>query len=663
MPQIHLVFVWHMHQPFYKDLVTGEHKLPWTRLHALKDYYGMVKILDDFPTVHQTFNLVPSMLVQIRECAEGKASSPFITVAIKPAQDLSEAEQEFLLRYFFQANVSHMIFRYPRYASLYNVWLASGRDARRAIRLAWFDEEYQDHDPEVRALIAKEQDYALADQALAYRKQLEILGRVIPAYREFSARGQIELSTTPFYHPILPLLCDSNIASISHPGVPLPSRFRYPEDARHQILSARAFMEKEFGQAPAGMWPSEGSVSDETLGIAADAGFQWIATDNGVLARTLQKSAGAELTYRSYRWTRDGQSIDVLFRDHYLSDLIGFSYSKMGAAEAAEHFLHHIRVNSQPALDRGEDVLVPIILDGENAWEHFPRNGRPFLRELYRRITEAPDLRALTVSEALQLHQPQPLSHIFPGSWINANFDVWIGAEEDNKAWELLLRARQRYDDAAPNLPEENRKLAHEELMIAEGSDWCWWYGPEHASDNRVEFDQLYRDHLANVYRALRLAPPEELSRPILQAKAMDVHEPPAARIAPVIDGEVTSYFEWMGAGHYAVDPRSGSMHSQKPATRDLYYGADETNLYLRLDFELGVDFTSVELRTETAAVPLLGNQDVQSAYKRVFESRIPLDTLGLAIGQTLRFRIVIANGALPLDVVPRDGWIDFTAS
>ena len=678
MPQIHLVFVWHMHQPFYKDLVTGEHKLPWTRLHALKDYYGMVKVLEDFPTVHQTFNLVPSMLVQIRELAEGKASSPFITVTTKPAQDLSEAEQEFLLRYSFQANVGHMIFRYPRYAGLYNAWLASGRDARRARRFfssqdlrdlqvisqtAWFDEQYQDHDPDVRALIAKERDYSLADQAVTYRKQLEILGRVIPTYREFSVRGQIELSTTPFYHPILPLLCDSNIASVSHPGVPLPTRFRHPEDARYQVTTARSFMQQEFGRAPAGLWPSEGSVSDEALGIVAEAGFQWIATDNGILARTLQKSAGADLTYRSYRWNRNGLSIDVLFRDHYISDLIGFVYSKMGAVEAAEHFLHHIRVNSQPALDRGGDVLVPIILDGENAWEYYPRNGRPFLRELYGRIAEAPDLLALTVSEALQLQRPQPIDHIFPGSWINANFDIWIGAEEDNKAWEYLLRARQQYDEIALSLPEENRRLAYEELMIAEGSDWCWWYGPEHATDNRAEFDQLYRDHLANVYRALRLSPPEELFRPILQEKAKDVHEPPASRIAPVIDGEVTSYFEWMGAGHYAVDPRSGSMHQQKPATRDLYYGTDEKNLYLRLDFDPGLDFTSVELRTETAALPLLENQDVESAYKRVFEARIPLDTLALTAGETLRFRVVIANDGLPLDIVPRDGWIDFTAS
>jgi alpha-amylase/alpha-mannosidase (GH57 family) len=205
---------------------------------------------------------------------------------------------------------------------------------------------------------------------------------------------------------------------------------------------------------------------------------------------------------------------------------------------------------------------VPIILDGENAWEYYYQNGRPFLRELYRRISNSLDMVALTVSEALKLDNPRPLDHIFPGSWINANFDVWIGAQEDNKAWEYLLRARQKYDEAASSVSEDNRRLAFEELMIAEGSDWCWWYGPEHQSENRREFDELYRQHLSNVYRALNLPVPDELTHPILTTYSADLHEPPANPIHPVIDGEVTSYFEWMGAGHYHAWPEVGSSRS-----------------------------------------------------------------------------------------------------
>jgi alpha-amylase/alpha-mannosidase (GH57 family) len=663
-----------MHQPLYKDLVTGEYRLPWTRFHALKDYYGMVKVLEDFPDVHQTFNLVPSMVLQIQDYASGKAADPFLDLAVKAAEALTEAEQEFILRYFFQANSARLIYRYPRYGELFDAWQKSGVNPQRARRLfsiqdfrdlqvlsqlAWFDEEFQANDPEVKALIAKERKYSLADQALMARKEREIISRVVPVYKEFAARGQIEISTTPFYHPILPLVCDSNIAAVSHPGVPLPSRFRYSDDARHQLRTAREFIAREFGHAPVGLWPSEGSVSDEALSLAAEVGFEWAASDNGVLARTLNKTAGPKVTYRSYLWGQSGRQIRMIFRDHFLSDEVGFVYAKLSSDEAASQFLDRIRANALPLTARGSDVLVPIVLDGENAWEYYFQNGRPFLRELYRRISASSDLAALTVSEALKLDEPKPLDHIFPGSWINASFDVWIGAHEDNKAWEYLLRARQKFDEVASALPEENRRLAFEELLIAEGSDWCWWYGPEHQSENRREFDELYRQHLANVYRALRLPPPEELSRPILTMQEPDLHEPPSNPIHPVIDGEVTSYFEWMGAGHYRPDNRSGAMHGGHSQVREVYYGTDRENLYLRLDFQNSPEFTKVELRTQGAAISLLDNPAVRFAQRKVLELQVPLHVLGTPKDQPIKFQLALLNGNLLLDIIPLDGWID----
>jgi alpha-amylase/alpha-mannosidase (GH57 family) len=665
---IHLCFVWHMHQPLYKDLSSGLYRLPWTRLHALKDYYGMVSILRDFPTVHQTFNLVPSLVIQIQEYASGQAADPFLTCATKPAEELSEPEQEFVLQYFFQANAGRLIYRYRRYGELYDAWLKSGANPQRARRifgpqdlrdlqvlsqLAWFDEEFQAHDHEVKSLLAKERNYSLDDQSIMARKQQQILREVIPVYQDFAARGQIEISTTPFYHPILPLLCDSNIAGVAHPGVPLPSRFHYPGDARHQLQTARDFIEREFGRAPAGLWPSEGSVSDEALSIAAELGFQWAASDNGVLAQTLHKTAGPDLTYHPYLWKQNNRQIRMIFRDHFLSDLIGFVYAKMGPAEAADHFLDRIRANTQPATAAGHDVLVPVILDGENAWEYYYLNGRPFLRELYHRIAASQDMVALTVSEAFARMEPRHLDHIHPGSWINANFDVWIGAQEDNKAWEYLLRARQKYDEVSPHVSEENRRLAYEELLIAEGSDWCWWYGPEHQSDNQREFDELFRDHLANVYRALHLLPPDELSRPILMGQALDFHEPPANPIHPVIDGEVTSYFEWMGAGHYRPDLRSGAMHADVHRISDLYYGTDDHNLYLRADFEGTTEFTKAELRTERGTISLFDKAEIHWAQCKILELQIPL-------------RLVVANFQLVLhqkegtqEAIPAEGRIE----
>ena len=672
MARIHLCFVWHQHQPFYKDLATGEYRLPWTRLHALKDYYGMVKILEEFPNVHQTFNLVPSMVVQVEEYAAGKAHDPFLECAVKAAESLTEAEQEFALRHFFQANAGRMIYRYPRYGELYDAWQRSGPNPQRARRifstqdlrdlqvlsqLVWFDEEFQAHDPEVKALIAKERNFSLQDQDVMARKQREIIAQVVPVHKEFAARGQIEISTTPFYHPILPLICDSAIAAVSHSGVPLPSRFRYPADARHQLKAAREFIELEFGRAPVGLWPSEGSVSDEALSLAAEVGFEWAATDNGVLAQTLHKTAGPDLTYRSYLWRQGKQGLRMIFRDHFLSDLIGFEYSKMGAAEAADHFLERIRANANPLSAGGSDVLVPIILDGENAWEYYYQNGRPFLRELYRRISNSLDLAALTVSEALKLDHPRLLDHIFPGSWINANFDIWIGAQEDNKAWEYLLRARRKYDELASSVSEDNRRLAYEELLIAEGSDWCWWYGPEHQSESRRQFDELYRHHLANVYTALNLPVPDELLHPILTTHSTDLHEPPVSPIHPVIDGEVTSYFEWMGAGHYQPDARSGAMHGRRAGVRDLYYGADDENLYLRFDFD-GAPETRLELRTTLETIPLLGHPEVESSHRKILELRVPFRLLAATKDQPLRFQLSVGN-----DSLPAEGWIELSST
>ncbi len=372
----------------------------------------------------------------------------------------------------------------------------------------------------------------------------------------------------------------------------------------------------------------------------------------------------------------------MLFRDHHLSDLIGFVYSRMDAADAAGHFLHQITENCRPMLSRGEDVLVPIVLDGENAWEYYDHNGRPFLRELYGRIQVNPDMSALTVSEALARITPRHLDHIFPGSWINANFDVWIGAEEDNKAWDCLLRARRTYEQVIEgvlghSLPEDRKKLALEELLIAEGSDWCWWYGPEHDSANRPDFDQLFRNHLANVYRALGLDPPDELSRPILSVVAKESHDVPAGAINATIDGEVTSYFEWLGAGRVRVDNRSGAMHGQRFVIQELRYGSNGSSLYLRLDFEeaavVSLFGASLKLhvapqaepsRVTTADLPISTgvhgqSGEIEYAYSRVLEIRVPLSYIGAGLQQRVKFQLSLWQHGLPLDALPQQGWLD----
>jgi hypothetical protein len=440
---------------------------------------------------------------------------------------------------------------------------------------------------------------------------------------------------------------------------------------------ARQYIQERFGGAPDGLWPSEGSVSEEVLGIAADSGFRWVATDNGVLARTLGRSIGCAEGYRPYAWRRGGREVRLVFRDHFLSDLVGFVYARMGAEEAAADLLNRIRENCGSVLAGGRDALVPIILDGENAWEYYEENGRPFLRALYRRISEDTQIAALTLREALERMEPEPLGHIFPGSWINSNFDIWIGAEEDNQAWEYLLRAREAYDRVISSpqgaaLSEESRRLALEELLIAEGSDWCWWYGPEHDSANRPEFDELYRDHLANVYRVLGLAPPDELSRPILKVPVRDFHAPPVGIVQPTIDGEVTSFFEWLGAGIYRVDGRSGAMHGRTPLIRELYYASDGASLYLRLDFEAGVaaslpgmevrinlDSASVRIHVEEGRAIVSEPEKAEAALRTVLETRLSLAAFGVEPGRPVRLQISLWRDGLPMDALPAQGSLE----
>jgi alpha-amylase/alpha-mannosidase (GH57 family) len=612
MPVLRVVVLWHQHQPFYKDLVSGKYRLPWVRLHALKDYYGMVKLLSEFPQVHQTFNLVPSLITQIQDYVSGTARDPFLDVAAKPAKDLTPGERQFALQYLFQANPTHMIGRYPRYRELWAHFQSSGSSPEQAeiyfqpqdftdlqvlSQIAWFDEFFLT-DPEIAGLIQKGRGYSLEDQRFAMARQRELLAKVLPAHAEAAQDGRIEISTSAFYHPILPLVCDTNVGAVSTPGLPLPqNRFRHPEDAREQLLRGLDLHQQVFGVRPRGVWPSEGSVSEEVLGIAQSLGVKWMATDEEVLGRSLgisfSRDSRGHLTgdlaaklYAIHRFENGKTEMHMIFRDHTISDLIGFVYSGMPPQEAASHLMHNIRQSAQPVLDTGNDAVVPIILDGENAWEYYPQSGREFLRRFYDALQRESRVEAVTVSEAIARHKHfAPLRSLVPGSWIHANFNVWIGAAEDNRAWDYLYNARNFYAQAAPAASATQRQLAFEEILIAEGSDWNWWYGPEHHSANDREFDELYRKHLSNVYQALGARPPDYLAQPILGGVMRPSVVPQTAYIHPRITGDMVRYFEWMGAAVYTADRRAGAMHGKLFLLDAVHAGIDETYVYGRLDF------------------------------------------------------------------------------
>jgi alpha-amylase/alpha-mannosidase (GH57 family) len=720
--KLRLLLLWHMHQPFYKDLVSGEYRLPWVRLHALKDYYGMVKVLEEFPQVHQNFNIVPSLVAQIEDYNSGIFKDPFWDVAAKPASELTVDERHFALTYLFQAHGEQMIGRYPRYRRLWEQVRAAGPDPANAAitfserdyrdlqvlsQIAWFD-EFHLADPAVRELIEKGQGYSEEDQRFVMSKQHEILKGVLPAYRDAASRGSVELSASPYYHPILPLLCDTDVGRESVPGLPLPSeRFRRPEDAEEQICRALDLHERTFGVRPVGMWPSEGSVSDEAVGIAAGLGVQWLATDEGVLGRSLGHEmsrdgdgfldrSSAEKLYNIYRWDREGQTMNMVFRDHRISDLLGFVYAGMGASEASGHLLSNVKRAAAPVLESGRDAVLSIILDGENAWESYEGNGREFLRRFYDGLQKDPQIEPITISEAIARQKPESfgkLRGLVPGSWINANFNVWIGAPEDNKAWDYLSHAREFYDDNASRVREDQRDLAYEELLIAEGSDWNWWYGPEHHSANDRDFDELYRKHLSNVYTTLGGVPPDHLTRPISGVPVRSIFAPQTAYVRPCIDGQVSSYFDWMGAAMLSSDRRGGSMHGKLFVLESIYAGIDETNLYVRLDFaanlpagetmatlhlglrdgeqtignfrldaeltQEGITGWKLHNDGETALASQGETNGVEIGFGKILAMKLPMALLGAVEGHTFNLRFVLYRDRLPIDALPQEGSLE----
>ncbi|MGE0703260.1 MAG: hypothetical protein AB7P22_04905 [Vicinamibacterales bacterium] len=611
-----MALLWHMHQPYYEDLVTGEHMLPWVRLHALKDYYGMAALLREFPDVRATFNLVPSLLVQIEAFAEDRARDRYLELSLRPAHELTDSDRSFVVRHFFHAQRQRMIDIYPRYAELAALRGDGPIDERRAgeiagrfsegdlrdlqvwHKLAWIDPFYLDGDPRIRALVDKGRDYTEDDKSTLRHVELALLKAVIPTYRELAEAGQIELSTSPFYHPILPLLCDTDIYHRTHPDAPNPRRrFAHPEDAREQLQRAVACHERFFGGRPAGVWPSEGSVSGAMVPLVAEAGLTWMATDELILARTLgtgftRDSDGQlqepEKLYRPYIVTAGGAQVACVFRDHALSDLIGFVYSGWSAERAADDFIGKLVAAGRRFSERsgGEEALIAVILDGENAWEHFPGGGRPFLRALYGRLSGHAELETVTMAEGCAAASTV-LPDIFPGSWIDGNFYIWIGHADDRTAWSQLADARDAVEEAA-NVPADAVTKAREEVLIAEGSDWFWWYGDDHSSEHDLEFDDLFQRHLRNAYRLLERTPPDELltSNISTGVPGAPVVEP-SALIRPTIDGEVTSYFEWLGAGRYDVREVAGAMHQAEPGVLVLdaiFFGFDDSHLFLRLD-------------------------------------------------------------------------------
>lgn len=691
-----VIFLWHQHQPYYKDALTNRYELPWVRLHATKDYYDMAALVGEFPAIRATFNLVPSLLIQLEDYASGKATDPFLELTLKSAGDLSFEDRLYLLKYFFMANWETMIYPQPRYRELLerrgrfvdrpDLARAQGyfheqdyRDLQVWFNLAWMDPYWRVHDPVVRALYEKGTHFQEEDKAALIAKQREICGLVIAKHRQLMDQGQIELSTSPFYHPILPLLCDTTSARTALPNLTLPQeRFQHPEDAQRQVQKAIECYERCFGRKPAGMWPSEGSVSERLIPLLAQAGVQWTASDEGVLFHSLPPHASREELYQPYQVQGEGRSLQMIFRDRSLADAVGFVYSSWEPQAAVADFLkrlHAIRLAVKA--DGSEAPVASIILDGENCWEYYRQDGQEFLRRLYDALSQEPLIRTVTVSQFLHDHPPHAtLPSLWAGSWINANFAIWIGHKEDTRAWDLLAKTRnilEEYTRAHPDQPANPQlQAAWEEVYIAEGSDWFWWYGDEFSSSHDDIFDALFRKHLMNVYTLLGLKVPDELYVAIKGREWRRTVKPPTDFVIPKLDGHITNYFEWQGAGSYQVGPTGFAMAQVDHVVSAIYYGFDLESLFLRLDLRLPIEdpyLTHILFRIIfldpphwEAALRVQGSErcefhlherDTQGtilktqpldqvAAKRVVELAIPFGLLPRQVGDPIEFVIAV---------------------
>ncbi|MBI4974316.1 MAG: glycoside hydrolase [Candidatus Omnitrophica bacterium] len=536
MKRLDVAFIWHMHQPYYKDVITGKYLMPWVRLHGVKDYFPMAALVEKFENVKATFNMVPVLAEQLNDYVQNDASDILLDLTIKKASDLTLDEKFQVLNNFFRVNFKRFIEPNARYSQLLikrgmNVSAPALKkiiknfsdgdllDLQVLFKLSWFHSFGIDEDFNLKSLVEKKESYMEEDKEYVIFKQKQILSQILPLYRRLQDTGRIEITTTPYYHPILPLLCDTSIARRSSPAMRLPKqRFAHPEDAELQIEEAIKYHTEQFGRPPRGMWPSEGSVSEEALDIVISKGIDWIAADEDILFRSLL-SSDRRVTYQPYRLKRDSRTLNIVFRDKNLSDMISFTYNSWDQVKAAEDLLGHFRrilENLRRDADRG---LATIVMDGENAWEYYEDNGRTFFERLYSNLDgKESSINSTTVSEYLTAEpHRKTITNIFPGSWINHNFEIWIGEEQDNLSWEYLVRTRrdlERYTkeaDKHSGVDMSNIRKAWRELYIAEGSDWNWWYSGKAKAGKDNPFDRLYRMHLKNVYRFLKRPVPDFL--------------------------------------------------------------------------------------------------------------------------------------------------------
>ncbi len=649
-----LLILWHMHQPYYKNPISGEFELPWVFLHGIKDYIDMPWQAGRFKGLKITFNLTPSLIVQLNEYSRKEVKCRFLNLMKKKVNDLSLEEKKFLARFFLNPSMKRLSERVSGLKD-FLIRFEKEPDIDKFCRevedhnflklqvlylLSWCGEMVRRSSKVVKELLKRDGVFTEEEKLELIYELQDYLSKVIPLYKKLQEEGKAEITVSPFYHPILPLLINVESARESTPNVKLPSiSVSLREDAVVQVKRAVELYKEIFGKEPEGVWPAEGGVSNEALELLSGVGFKWGATDEEVLFKSLIEKVGNKSPlYKAYSYRG---KLKLFFRDRELSDLIGFTYKTWKEEDAVKDFISRLRKIEE----NYPNSVVSVILDGENCWEYYRNNGFEFREELYKALTEN---NWIETSFFSQVEPEGSLNSVVAGSWINGNFLNWVGDDEKNRAWELLGITRAEIDQ---------NEEALERVLVAEGSDWFWWFGRGHRSEFVDEFDRLFRSNLIDALRIARKRIPKELLSPIKEKVSLSTS--PSYYIKPEIDGEVTSYFEWLNAGRVELTSFS-TTESSCVYMKELYYGYDrEGNLYIRIDgswdklkgkevkviLELfGREHKRLSIKVGEGSQECPG---IKSALKKVLEIFIPSPCIKEFMGGRVNFTVkLVVDGA-----------------
>jgi alpha-amylase/alpha-mannosidase (GH57 family) len=603
--KLSIAFYWHMHQPVYQLMEDGDYLMPWVRLHGVKDYLDMLLISEKFKNLKLNFNLVPVLLDAFIDYGEKGYHDIHSRLTVTNISELTNDDKEFILNNFFDANYSSMIYHHEPYNKLYQKRYATEQadikdfsdqeysDILAWFNLAWIDPMYKEMFPELKAILDKGQKFSMQDRYDIIAIHRKIISMIIPTYKEYLEKGKIEITTSPYYHPILPILLDVQSAqkNLLAPDAELVD-LGMADDARLHTKYALDRIEQLFGKRPTGIWPSEHCLSPEELELFKELGVKWTISDEGLLANSINFEFVRDFKgyledpyflMKSYEYKTKNSNINLIFRDSVIPNLISFEYANHDPKVAASDLYDRIKVIQNKLQNSPDsDHLLTIAMDGENCWENYFEDGATFLNKLYSYIERDNSLETVLISDYLEKeNHHRPLKEIHSGSWINKNFQLWVGEPVKNLAWTYLKQVKDDLTAFVKEFPS-NQSLPHayKELMIAQGSDWFWWYGEPNDSGQDHIFDYLFREHLKNVYRYCGLEPPEYLNVPLISIFSKP-SKCPKSSITPKIDGiDDADDQDWLNAG--SISMPDGPVLQENKVFDKILYGADEDNFYLR---------------------------------------------------------------------------------